>query len=280
MKLKVVAFKTKYWRPGTDYSEQIVTNINEYVDDGDIIAVSEKSIATATGNIVDESNVSTSGLARFLAEIWIKKIWGGPLGRITRLKTRTLENLQEYPSNEGSAHKQVALREVGFLQALRHYSEGGIDASNLPYSYVSLPLGDPNENAFNIREAVKNELGKDVSVMIVDGDSTFSWRNLHLAPRNLNVSGLVHFGGFLTFVLGRISSLRERKTPVGYHGLELNPDRMLWFASLFHRICGKGAGRTVWSMSERMGTSLTGITWEMLESVTHKPVALIRVIED
>ena len=280
LKLKVVAFKTKYWRPKTDFREQIVANIKEHVDDGDIIAVSEKAIATATSNIVDESNVNPSGLARFLAEIWIKKVWGGPLGRITRLKTRTLENLREYPSNEGAAHKQVALNEVGFLQALRHYSEGGIDASNLPYSYVSLPLGDPNETAFIIREAVKNALGKDVSVMIVDGDSTFSWRNLHLAPRYLDLCGLVHFGGFLTFVLGRISGLRERKTPVGYHGLELNPDRMLWFASLFHRVCGKGAGRTVWSMSERMGTSLTGITWEMLELVAHKPVALIRVIED
>ena len=67
---------------------------------------------------------------------------------------------------------------------------------------------------------------------------------------------------------------------MGYHGVVLNPDRMLWFASLFHRVCGRGAGRTVWSMSERMGTSLTGITWEMLESVAHRPIALIRVIED
>lgn len=280
MKIKVVALRTKYWRPKTDFREQIIANIRRHVDDGDIIVVSEKAIATAISNIVDESNVNPSGLARFLAETWIKKIWGGPLGRITKLKTRTLENLQKYPSNEGAAHKQVALNEVGFLQTLRHYSEGGIDASNLPYSYVSLPLRDPNETAFIIREAVRNELGKDVSVMIVDGDSTFSWRNLHLAPRHLKVSGLVHFGGFLTFVVGRILGLLERKTPVGYSGLELNPDRMLWYASLFHRMCGRGAGRTVWSMSERMGTSLTGITWKMLESVAHRPIALIRVIED
>jgi F420-0:gamma-glutamyl ligase-like protein len=138
----VVAFKTRYWRPGTDYREQIVKVVRNHVKDGDIIAVSEKALATATGNIIDESRVKASLLSKFLVDIWVKKIWGGPLGRITRLKSKTMKNLREYPSQEGAIHKQVTLNRVGFLQSLRHYSEGGIDASNLPYSYVSLPLDD------------------------------------------------------------------------------------------------------------------------------------------
>ena len=276
----MVTFKTRYWRPGTDYREQIVKVVRNHVKDGDIIAVSEKALATATGNIIDESKMKASILSKFLVNIWIKKIWGGPLGIVTRLKSKTIENIRKYPSQEGAIHKQVTLNRVGFLQSLRHYSEGGIDASNLPYSYVSLPLDNANGIAYGIREAIKKFLGVEVSVLIVDGDSTFSWRNFHLAPRNLKVRGLVHFGGFLTFVIGRSLGWMERNTAVAYYGDELNPDMLLWFAKRFHRISGRGVGRTVWSMSERMETSLTGITWKMLESVPHRPIAIIRVVED
>jgi len=32
----------------------------------------------------------------------------------------------------------------------------------------------------------------------------------------------------------------------------------------------------VWDMARRFGTSLTGVTWEMLESVEHRPVVVLR----
>jgi len=278
MKIKTITFQTKYWRPGTDYVNEIIKKISPHLQHGDIISVSEKAISTATGNIVDEAKIKPGKMAKFLANIWTRKMWVKFLGKICRLKTQTLENLKNYPDIEGSRHKEVALRYAGLLQSLRHYSEGGIDASNLPYSYVSLPLYNSEKIAKKIKEKIDNSCKKKVTVMICDGDTTHSWRNLHLAPRKVSTPGLIHFGGFLTFVIGRALRLKERKTPITISGEGINPDRLLWLAQLFHKLSGGGAGRTVWSMAEKMETELTGITYEMLESVPHFPITIIRIL--
>jgi F420-0:gamma-glutamyl ligase-like protein len=276
LKLWAKRIKTKYWKPGTDYLSEIEKATQKYVQEGDIIVLSEKAISTANGLLIDESNIKPSSLARFLVVFWTRTLWGGPLGWIVKFKDKTLKNLENYPIEEGASHKQVALHEAGFLQSLRHYSEGGIDASNLPYSYVCLPLPKPTEICEEIRKSFRDHLNMDVTVMIVDGDTTYSWRNLHLAPRKVNVPGLVHKGGFLTFLVGRSLGFRARQTPVSITGDSINPDRALWLANHFHRICGAGAGRTVWSMIENLNTGLTGVTWEMLESVDHYPIAIFR----
>ncbi|MFB0543461.1 MAG: coenzyme F420-0:L-glutamate ligase, partial [Candidatus Bathyarchaeia archaeon] len=198
MRVKAIALRTPYWRPTTDYIRVILDAVEPLIQDGDIVTVSEKALSVARGLIVDESKIRAGLLARFLSRIWMRRIWGGPLGKITKLRKRTLKQLRNYPIIEGGAHKELALRYAGLLQALRHYSEGGIDASNLPYSYVCLPLKDGVEVADKIRAAIEKGTGRRVVVMIVDGDTTYSFRNLHLAPRRLRVKGLVHLGGFFT----------------------------------------------------------------------------------
>ena len=279
MKIRIKPIRTSYWRPGTDYGREIVEAAKPYLRDGDILAVSEKAVSTAQGNLVDESHIQPGLVARFLAGAWTRGFWGGPLSRLTKLKDKTRENLRDYPAAEGAAHKQTAIWYAGLAQSLRHYSEGGIDASNLPYSYVCLPLRRPTETATEIVKRVKEETGKDVTVILVDGDTTYTWRNIHMAPRRVATRGLVDLGGFLSFVIGRSLDLRARQTPVAVAGSRLNPDRALWFASLYHRHSGRGAGRTVWGMAESMGTGFTGVTWEMMDMVHHHPVAIIRVRE-
>ena len=280
MRLKAIRVRTRYWRPGTDHIREIVTAVSGLVDNGDIVTVSEKAISTASGLLIDESKVRAGRLAKLLAMVWMRKIWGGPLGRLAKLRKKTIERLRNYPCAAGAAHKQTALRCVGLLQALRHYSEGGIDASNLPYALVSLALGESAKEAARIREALEMETGRKLSVMIVDGDTTYSWRNLHLAPRRVGVPGLVHFGGFLTFVVGRMLGFRARSTPLALAGEPLNPDWALTLANVAHRVQGHGTGRTVWDMAERLGTSLTGVTWEMLDGVEHAPIVILRRLEE
>lgn len=279
MKIKTFTLRCKYWRPGTDIYNSITDRVKDHIKAGDIIAVSEKAISTATSNLIDESRIKPGSVARFLSKTWIRRVWGGPLGQILGLKEQTLQNLRDYPVEEGAAHKQLTLQQTGLLQSLRHYSEGGIDASNLPYAFVSLSLREPEEIASGIRDEIQKKTGTEVTVMIVDGDTSYSWRNLHLAPRDVDTQGLIHFGGVLTFIVGRLFRLKPRQTPIAVSGNKLNPDQALWFAHLFHRLCGGGAGRTAWSMSKNMDTSLTGVTWEMLESVEHYPITIIRVLE-
>lgn len=279
LKIKVARIKTRYWRPGTDVIEEIVSALKGRIKDGDIVAISEKALATGMGAVIDESSIKPGSLAKAIASFWMPKIWGGPLGKLVRLKTKTLCNLRNYPLIFGSKHKQMTLTTVGFLQTLKHYSEGGIDASNLPYSYVSLPLPQADKVAHMIREHLSSYEHK-IDVMIVDGDSTYSWRNLHLSPRHVEVKGLVHFGGFITFVIGRIFNLRARPTPIAFAGGSINPDLALWLARIAHKVSGPGAGRTVWGMSNRLNTDLIGVTYEMLERYEHAPIVVLRIERD
>ena len=277
LKLRAIRVKTRYWEPGTDWIKETVHATSPIVKDSDIVTVSEKAISTAKGLLIDENvGIKPGYIAKLLVKIWMRRIWGGPLGKLTKLKRRTLGNLRNFPIPEGVYHKQVAIERAGILQAMRHYSEGGIDASNLPYSYVCLPLANPSRETEALRSAY-NKIGIKVSTLIVDGDTTYSKGSLHLAPRKVQVKGLIHFGGFITFVIGRALGFTSRSTPIAYSGLDVNPDWALTLANVAHRVRGHGAGRTVWDMAEKMGVNITEVTWDMLASLDHYPILILRV---
>ena len=69
-------------------------------------------------------------------------------------------------------------------------SEGGIDGSNLPYSYVSLPLIDADEAAMEIREQILAKLKRNVCVIIADTDKTYKFRNFFFTPRPKPIKGI------------------------------------------------------------------------------------------
>ena len=175
--------KTPYWKPGDDFLRQITEHAGDRIDDGDFLTVSEKALSTVLGNIVDESTVKPGWFARFISKYWMRIFWGCFLGSLCHLRRKTIGYLRFYPVEVGSAHKQVALTHAGFLQALMLGSEGGIDGSNLPYSYVSLPLKHASTLAQKIHDRISSELGKDVVVMIVDTDKTYSFHGFHFTPR-------------------------------------------------------------------------------------------------
>ncbi len=275
-KYRAVAVRTRYWRPGEDYLEQLVKAIGNRVEDGDFVTISEKAISTALGNIVDENIVRPSWFARFLAKYWMRFVWPYILGPICHLRKRTIQHLRAYPMEEGSAHKQVALEHGGFLQALMQGSEGAIDGSNLPYSYVSLPLKNAQQTAQQIQKQVKSKLGKKVTVVIVDTDKTYSLKGFHFTPRPKPLKGIHSFGGFLAYVAGRFFKLEKRATPLAVAGSQITTEEAIEIAKIANRSRGSGAGRTVWDMAKTFRVPLTGVTWEMLDKVKHQPIVIIR----
>ncbi len=267
---------TRYWRPGEDYLKQIVKAIENKVEDGDFVTISEKAISTALGNIVDESVVQPGWFARFLAKYWMRFVWPYILGPLCHLRKRTIQHLRAYPIEEGSAHKQVALEHGGFLQALMQGSEGAIDGSNMPYSYVSLPLKNAQQTAQKIQKQIESKLGKKVTVVIVDTDKTYSLRGFHFTPRPKPLKGIHSFGGFLAYLAGRFLKLEKRATPLAVAGSQITTEEAIEIAKIANRSRGSGAGRTVWDMAKTFGVSLTGVTWEMLDKVKHQPIVIIR----
>ena len=276
VKYKALAVTTKYWRPEENCLEEIIAGVKGKVSDGDFVVVSEKAISTAISNIVNENMVKPSLCAELIANYWMQTVWGYLLGPLCHFQERLLQYLREYPVEMGSRHKQVALQQAGLLQALMFGSEGGIDGSNLAYAYVSLPLSNADEIAKKIHDQIRSRLGKKVVVMIVDTDKTYSFKNFRFTPRPKPMKNIHSFGGFITYVIARMFKLKKRPTPIAVAGCKINVEEALKISNIANRVRGFGSGKTVWDMVEKFKVGLTGVSWEMLETVKHKPIVIVR----
>jgi F420-0:gamma-glutamyl ligase-like protein len=271
-----LALTTKYWTPKTDYLAEIVKAVEKRVEDGDFVVVSEKALSTAQGSVVDENRFKPSLTAKLLARFWMPVVWGYFLGVKCHFGQRLLRRLRDYPSENGSRHKQVAIEYAGLPQALMFGSEGGIDGSNLPYSLVSLPLQDSQAVAEKVRLQILRRLGKRVTVVIVDTDKTYSFRNFHFTPRPKPMRGINSRCGIVAYVVGRFFKLRRRPTPLAAAGARLSVETALTIANVADRARGPGSGATVWDMAARFKVSATGVSWDMLARVKHKPIVIVR----
>jgi F420-0:gamma-glutamyl ligase-like protein len=155
-------------------------------------------------------------------------------------------------------------------------SEYGIDGSNLAYTYVSLPLKNAQQIAKRIRKQILRTLHKKVCVMITDTDKTYSFRSFHFTPRPDPIGGVHSFDGIFVYLVGRMLKLRRRATPIAAAGCRLPAETALQIAQIANRARGSGAGTTVWDMAEKFRTDLDAVSWEMLETVRHKPIVLVR----
>jgi F420-0:gamma-glutamyl ligase-like protein len=267
---------TKYWKPAENYLNIIIGALEKRVADGEFVVVSEKALSTALNNITDESHIRPSFSAKLICRLWMQIVWGYFLGELCHFGKRLIRRLREYPLETGSRHKQVALQQAGLLQALMWGSEGGIDGSNLPYSYVSLPLNNPYGLAEEIRQQIWRKLKKKVYVLIVDTDKTYSFRNFHFTPRPKPMTGIRSFGGVAAYIIGRTFKFKRRPTPLAVAGGKLQAEEALKIANVADRARGPGSGATVWDMAARFNVAVTGMSWDMLSQMKHKPVVIVR----
>jgi F420-0:gamma-glutamyl ligase-like protein len=276
-KYQALALTTKYWKPGEDYLNEVTKTIMKRVADDDFVVVSEKALSTALGRIVDESKINPSLNAKIVSKFWMRIMWAHFLGVLCRFGKRLVLRLRQYPVEDGSRHKQVALQRAGLLQALMFGSEGGIDGSNLPFSYVSLPLENANELADEICKGIHVKLGKKVTVIIMDTDKTYSFRNFHFTPRPKPMKGIhARCGGVLAYVAGRMLKLKKRSTPIAVAGSKLHVEEALKISNIADKARGSGSGATVWDMAARFGVGFTNVSWDMLAKLKHKPIVIVR----
>jgi F420-0:gamma-glutamyl ligase-like protein len=275
-KYYALSLTTKYWKPSEKYVNIILEAIEKRVADGDFVVISEKALSTALGRIIDERDVNPSFNAKIISRLWMRVIWGHVLSVLCHFGPNLSRRLREYPFEAGSRHKQVALQQAGLLQALMWGSEGGVDGSNLPFSYVSLPLDNAYELAEEIRRQIQLKLKKKVFVMIVDTDKTYAFRNFYFTPRPKPMKGIHSFGGVMAYVVGRVFRFRKRPTPLAVAGDGVGAREALKIANIADRARGPGSGATVWDMAACFGVAVTGISWEMLSGVRHKPLVIVR----
>jgi F420-0:gamma-glutamyl ligase-like protein len=278
IKYIALAITTNYWKPNSDYVDKIACAIGGKIENGDFVVVSEKAISTALGCMIDESTVKSYLTARFLADFWMRVVWGYPLGILCGFGPRLLKRLRNYPLESGSRHKQVALQYAGFWQALMFGSEGGIDGSNLPYSYVSLPLNNAEDLSQKIQTQIRQRLRKNVCVIIADTDKTYTFHNFFFTPRPSPLRGIHSLGASSTYLLGRIFRLKKSSTPLASSGCNLTAGEALKITNIADKARGQGSGATVWDMAARFHVDINEVTWEMLSTIKHKPIVIIRRI--
>lgn len=271
------ALRTPLWIPGTDYEALVLKAVRPWLREGDFIVLSQKALSVALGNIIDEGDYKPSSMAKFLARFWMRIGWGYFLGYLCHLKPLTIGRLRDYPIHEGAHHKEAVLRHGGFLHALRHASEGGIDIVNLPYAYAALPLKNAQDIAEALRERILRETGKRVAVVVSDTDRTFLWKSLYFTTVRNPIRGIRSLGGFFAYLIGASLRMRARPTPVAVAGVSLPLGELLEICLLAERLRGHGAGRDAWEMTERLkAKGLTQVTWEMLQGIPHYPIVLVR----
>ncbi len=278
-KYNALAITTNYWKPGDDYTDKVITAVENKIENGDFVVISEKAISTAIGNMVDESIVKPSRNAKVVARFWMRLVWGYPLGTLCHFGQRLLRRLREYPFESGSRHKQVTLEQAGLLQSLMFGSEGGIDGSNLPYAYVSLPLNNAYELAYEIRRQIRLKLRKEVCIIIADTDKTYRFKNFFFTPRPKAMKGIHSFGGFITYISGRVLKLKKSSTPLAVAGCVLQASQALTVTNIADKARGPGSGATVWDMASRFQVEVNGVSWEMLQKIRHKPIVIVRRTE-
>lgn len=275
-KFQALAIATNYWKPGENYLNAIIKAVENKVKDDDYLVVSEKALSTAVCNIVDEHKIQPGLNAKIISRLWMRVCWGYLFSAMLSFGKKLTRNLREYPLESGSRHKQLALEFAGPLQALMFGSEGGIDGSNLPYAFVSLPLDNAEEIATIIRLEIQAKLKKRTTVIIVDTDKTYSVGNFHFTPRPDAMQGIHSQGGIISYIIGRTFKFKKRPTPLAVVGQELPAEEALRVANIADRARGTGSGTTVWKMAAHFGVNLTGVTWNMLSGIRHKPIVIVR----
>jgi len=150
--LEVLGIKTEIVKVGEDLVEALEEGMHEAglsLEDGDILVVSESTVATSEGRVVNLDRVSPGNLARALAAKYEKD-------------PREMELiLQESDEIIGGIPGVVLTLNKGFL-----YPNAGIDHSNAPPGAVVLFPADPQRSAAEIRRGMAK--GKRIGVIIGD----------------------------------------------------------------------------------------------------------------
>ena len=268
----VIPIETGYIKPNEELNS-IIIPARKLMENGDYLVIAETPISISQGRLVDEAEYKPSLTAKFLTTVWSKYLWGYILGPLLKIKKRTIKNLRRLPE-ETKAHKEVVLQLYGLKHALKPASEAGIDLSNAPGTCVSLLPENPEKVACDIKE----EIGKDICVMIIDTDATYMKNGKYFTGLPIAIDGIKADMGFFGYVKGQLSE-NMGSTPLGCSE-KISVEEGLKIANIAedYQKSLSTEMKTIHSVKKVLGTSESEVTIEALDSITHTPAVIIRKI--
>ena len=266
----VIPIETGYIKPNEDLNS-IILPAKELMEDGDYLVIAETPISVSQGRLIDESKYTPSLTAKFLTTVWSKYLWGYVLGPLLKIKKRTIKNLRKLPE-ETKAHKEVVLQLYGLKHALKPASEAGIDLSNAPGTCVSLLPENPEK----VAKEIKDEIGKDICVMIIDTDATYMKNGKYFTGLPIAIEGIEADKGFFGYVKGQLCK-NMGSTPLGCSE-KMDVETALKMANIAedYQKSLSTEMKTIHSVKSVLGSEIDEVTIEDLDSITHTPAVIIR----
>ncbi|NOZ27506.1 MAG: coenzyme F420-0:L-glutamate ligase [Chloroflexi bacterium] len=154
-------------RQGDDLGEVIACALGEAeypLQDGDVVAVAQKIVSKAEGRIVALADVEPSSEAM----VWAQRTHKDP--RLVELILR--ESAQVLRARPGL---MIVEHRLGFVCANAGIDHSNVCPGNEDDQWVLLLPLDPDRSARRIREALHEQLGVRVAVLIVDSHGR-AWR--------------------------------------------------------------------------------------------------------
>ena len=266
----VIPIETGYIKPGEDLS-QIINPAREMMQNGDFLVIAETPISISQDRLVDEAEYTPGLTAKFLTVVWSRYVWGYILGPLLKIKKRTIKNLRKLPK-ETYAHKEVVLQLYGLKHALKPASEAGIDLSNAPGTCVSLLPENPEK----VAKEIKKEIGKNITVLIIDTDATYMKGGKYFTGLPIAIDGIKADMGFFGYFKGQLSE-NMGSTPLGCSE-RISVEEGLKMANIaeeYQRSLSTEM-KTIHSVKSVLGTEFDEVTVEALDSITHTPAVIIR----
>lgn len=154
LSMQVIALKTSLIKPDDDLVAALIQAVERQrlrLNDGDILAISSKAVASADGRIVKMKEVSVSKTAEELA----KKHALEP--EFVELVLREADKIY------GGVEKAILTLKDNALAI-----NAGVDHKNVPAGCAALLPLNPQRRAESLQEETKRRVGRDVGVLIVD----------------------------------------------------------------------------------------------------------------
>ncbi len=280
-RLKIRLVKTRYWTPKKlDSAIKYLSRIIErnYIRNS-ILFISEKALRVLTGDIYDESRISTSLLDILFTRIH-KFVWC----RIFRnyVRENILNTICSVRDEDLAKHLHFTVARCcvkSVLSCLKPTSGCGIDASYLPYMYVT-DLEDRYVQVVN--NLWSRYCNKLLAIVVVDSDLSLVERkgSIILTSRPTYVKNVINVG-FLTYIISK-SFLRKffiKTMTVTYYVGKINDSRTFFILSKFlRRYMYNRYGMTL--LEQVMcfeAVDYTGITWNMLLQTVNYPMAFVKI---
>ncbi len=283
MRYELIPVRDRYWKIGSGAVRNALRALKDVtLADGDVVLLSEKAVAVAEGELIDESEYVPGRLARWLAKYWMRIVWGRILGPLLKdvmdppLRDETIENFRRYPLEEGARHKQMVLEEFGLKHALEPLSEAGVDVGNVPGTYAAPVPESAREVAEGLRERLMEERGVNVSVVVGDTDKTFELFGVKFTTIARAQPPIKAGTGVVGFLVGRLLARTLGPTPVAVAG-DLSVEEAIRLLERAENVRTKGAGRTVYDMVRKAGDP-SEVDEEFLSSFEHVPIVVARVV--